>query len=108
MEVIMYCRLAKIALTFSFMLTAMSHAQEVKPLVAEAPTNIVAAPQQWLSHQHWFCPPSPVDPNHFAKGMNQHMNAMGDKGWEVVSFAQMTVNKGYCYVVTYKAPKRKP
>lgn len=104
----MYRSLSSAALFSILSVVNASYAQEVKPLVADAPTNTVAAPQQWVSHQHWFCPPSPMDPQHYAKGINQHMNAMGEKGWEVVAFAQLTVNKGYCYVVTYKAPKKKP
>lgn len=81
-------------------------AQEAKPLNAGIPTPTVSAPQQWVSHQHWFCPPVPVDPKRYAIAMDKYMNDMGSKGWEVISFAQVSVNNGYCYVVTYKAPRK--
>ena len=77
----------------------------------DPPTEIVAAAQQWLVHQDWFCPPkSTHDPNVFIANMRTRMNMLGANGWELVSFTEATVAvvNASCYVATYKAPRKKP
>lgn len=76
----------------------------------EPPAEVIVSPQQWLAHQDWFCPPKQTyDPNKYVESMRQRMNVLGAAGWEVVGFSQVNVaavNAG-CYVVTYKAPRKK-
>ena len=91
----------------SFCIAAHAQGVEAKPYNPAPPAETVAASQRWLSHQHWFCPPNPIEPRAYAIGIKKYMNDMGERGWEVVSFSQVSVNNGYCYVATYKAPKPK-
>ena len=81
------------------------YAADSPPALDIEPPQVAAPAQRWLSHQDWHCIPNQsYNPKKYILGIRERMNTLGQLGWEVVNFTQVTIANKSCYVVTFKTP----
>jgi hypothetical protein len=92
-------------ITLALFITSIAYAEDLVPAPEIEPPLIAAPAQRWLSHQDWHCLPNKsYDPKKYILGIRARMNTLGQLGWEVVNFTQVSIANKSCYVVTFKTP----
>lgn len=87
------------------MLLASTASMAAETPTLDEPPQVAAPAQRWLSHQDWHCPKKKSgDPKKYILAIRERMNKLGQLGWEVVNFTQVSIANQSCYVVTFKTP----